>query len=43
VAETQFADLDDMKFYDNECAAHLIVKKATRQLGITEPPLIVYY
>ncbi|KAK5660692.1 hypothetical protein OQA88_12056 [Cercophora sp. LCS_1] len=43
VAETEFANHDDMKYYDTECPAHLVLKKASRGLGATEPPLTVYY
>jgi len=42
VAETQFANVDDMKYYDTECAAHMTLKKGTRALGVTEPPLVVH-
>jgi len=43
VAETTFANLDDMKYYEDECPAHLALKKASRTLGVAEPPLTVYY
>jgi len=43
VAHTEFANLEDMKYYDSECVAHLALKKASKGLGVTEPPLIVYY
>ncbi|KAK0655843.1 hypothetical protein B0T16DRAFT_451475 [Cercophora newfieldiana] len=43
VAETQFSNLDDMKYYDTECAAHTSLKMGARSLGVTEPPLVVYY
>ncbi|KAK0633157.1 hypothetical protein B0T14DRAFT_417587 [Immersiella caudata] len=43
VAETQFSSLDDMNYYDTECAAHTNLKKGARGLGVTEPPLVVYY
>ncbi|KAK0729934.1 hypothetical protein B0H67DRAFT_547990 [Lasiosphaeris hirsuta] len=43
VAQTGFASLDDMKYYDTECPAHAIVKKTAGSLGLSEPPLVVYY
>jgi len=43
VAETEFANLDDMKYYDAECPAHMSLKKNSWGLGVTEPPLVVYY
>ncbi|KAK4453399.1 hypothetical protein QBC34DRAFT_422079 [Podospora aff. communis PSN243] len=43
VAEMQFASLDDMNYYDNECKAHTNLKKGAMGLGVTEPPLVVYY
>ncbi|KAM7209659.1 hypothetical protein V8F20_000062 [Naviculisporaceae sp. PSN 640] len=43
VAETEFSSLEDMKYYDTECAAHGALKKKASTLGITEPPLIIYF
>ncbi|UNI24083.1 hypothetical protein JDV02_009859 [Purpureocillium takamizusanense] len=34
VAKTEFASLDDMKFYDNECKAHQALKAAAKDLTI---------
>ncbi|KAK0628573.1 hypothetical protein B0T17DRAFT_614473 [Bombardia bombarda] len=43
VTHCEFASLDDMKYYDQECPAHLAIKKAAPGLGLTEPPLAVYF
>ncbi|KAK1833140.1 hypothetical protein QBC39DRAFT_255286 [Podospora conica] len=43
VAHQEFKDLEDMRFYDGECGAHLGVKKASKMLGVVEMPLVVYY
>ncbi|KAK3939459.1 hypothetical protein QBC46DRAFT_387985 [Diplogelasinospora grovesii] len=43
VAKTEFATLDDMKYYDTECAAHAELKKKAARLGATEPPLAVCF
>ncbi|KAK3694251.1 hypothetical protein B0T22DRAFT_65677 [Podospora appendiculata] len=43
IAETEFASLDDMKYYDSECAAHANLKKTASTLSIAEPPLAVYF
>lgn len=42
MAHTSFANLDDMRFYDDECPAHARLKKTAAGLGLTEPPLVVY-
>ncbi|KAL3954758.1 hypothetical protein ACCO45_010321 [Purpureocillium lilacinum] len=34
VAKTEFANLDDMKYYDNECKAHQDLKAAAKGLTI---------
>ncbi|KAK3336396.1 hypothetical protein B0T19DRAFT_37649 [Cercophora scortea] len=43
IAETDFASLDDMNYYDSECAAHANLKKTASTLGIAGPPLAVYF
>lgn len=43
VAEAEFSSLDDMRFYDDECAAHGALKKKAAALGLTEPPLTIYF
>ncbi len=43
VSKTEFASLDDMKFYDDECVAHKALKKTAAGLGLAEMPLTVYY
>lgn len=42
VAQTSFANLDDMKFYDTECLAHAALKETAAGLELAEPPLVVY-
>jgi len=43
VAQAEFATLDDMRYYDTECAAHAALKKVAGTLGLAEPPLAVYF
>jgi len=43
VAGMEFDSLDDMKYYDAECSAHGELKKKASSLGITEPPLAIYF
>ncbi|KAK4192533.1 hypothetical protein QBC35DRAFT_528221 [Podospora australis] len=43
VAYMRFASLEDMEYYDDECAAHAALKKAGGSLGVAEPPLVVYF
>ena len=43
VAHTTFNNIEDMGYFDNECAAHAAVKKTAASLGMTEPPLAVYF
>lgn len=40
VARTVFASLEDMKYYDTECAAHKELRKTASGL-VTERPLVV--
>ncbi|TFB00690.1 hypothetical protein CCMA1212_007131 [Trichoderma ghanense] len=42
VAKSEFASLDDMKFYDAECPAHQALKKTALTLGV-EGVLTVYF
>ncbi|KAI9163267.1 Fusaristatin A biosynthesis cluster protein [Paramyrothecium foliicola] len=42
VCKTEFANMDDMKFYDEDCEAHLGVKKVFRTLTV-EGLLTVYF
>ncbi|EGS22929.1 uncharacterized protein CTHT_0014070 [Thermochaetoides thermophila DSM 1495] len=41
VAYTVFASLDDMKYYDTDCAAHAKLKKVAVEI-VEEFPLVVY-
>ncbi|KAL7808232.1 hypothetical protein V8C26DRAFT_413497 [Trichoderma gracile] len=42
VAKSEFASLDDMKYYDAECPAHQALKKVAMTLGV-EGILTVYF
>lgn len=42
VSKTEFASMDDMKFYDEECPAHGAVKSFIKQLTV-EGILTVYF
>jgi len=42
VAKSEFKDLDDMKYYDNDCEAHKTLKAGAKSLGV-EGVLTVYY
>ncbi|KAI4794772.1 hypothetical protein E4T45_12308 [Aureobasidium sp. EXF-8846] len=41
-AQTTFSNLDDMKFYDNECEAHAALK-AVAKGKVEGPPLMVCF
>jgi hypothetical protein len=46
VCKTEFANLDDMKYYDEEDAAHIALKEGAKGLGIQGGPagvLTAYY
>ncbi|KAK3994979.1 hypothetical protein QBC44DRAFT_321711 [Cladorrhinum sp. PSN332] len=43
IAHMKFAGLGDMNYYDSECPAHAALKKEGSNLGVAEPPLIVYF
>ncbi len=43
VSKSEFASLDDMRYYDETCTAHKTLKAAAAGLGVTEPPLTVYF
>ncbi|PSR88570.1 hypothetical protein BD289DRAFT_432095 [Coniella lustricola] len=43
VAHSKFRSFEDMKFYDEQCAAHAALKKTVRELSPEEPPLTVYF
>lgn len=34
ICKTEFASMDDMRYYDNECAAHQALKAASKQLTV---------
>lgn len=42
VAKTEFASLDDMMYYDNECPAHQELKKFVNQCGISTPTTVFF-
>jgi hypothetical protein len=37
-----FANIDDMKYYDNGCKAHQALKEANKKLGV-EGVMTIYY
>ncbi|KAK3397874.1 dabb-domain-containing protein [Sordaria brevicollis] len=39
----EFASLDDMHYYDNECLAHSLLKEMAPSLGMMEPPTILWF
>jgi hypothetical protein len=41
-AKSEFASVDDMKYYDAECEAHKTLKLNSQSLGI-EGRMVVYY
>jgi hypothetical protein len=43
VARTEFASMEDMRFYDEECPAHAALKATARAFGMLEPPLVAYH
>lgn len=42
VSTSEFANLDDMKYYDVDCEAHATLKSGAKDLGI-QGLLTVYY
>ncbi|KAH7316494.1 hypothetical protein B0I35DRAFT_433225 [Stachybotrys elegans] len=34
ISKTEFASMEDMKFYDEECKAHAEIKKVVRSLAV---------
>jgi len=42
VARSEFANLDDMKYYDEGCEAHKVLKQGAKTLGV-EGIMTVYY
>ena len=42
-AKTEFASLDDMRFYDEQCQAHAALKETAKAAGVAEKPLTVYF
>lgn len=43
VSQTKFKNLEDMKFYDEQCTAHQELKTLVKGLGPDGPPLTVYF
>ena len=43
VARSEFANMDDMRWYDEECPAHAALKETARGFNLPEPPLVVYH
>lgn len=42
IAKSEFKNLEDMKYYDSECAAHAQLKESAKTLGV-EGIMTVYY
>lgn len=42
VAKSEFASVEDMKFYDDECEVHMELKKTVMSLQLDGKPLMVY-
>lgn len=46
VSKTEFASLDDLRYYDEQCEAHAALKAAAKDYGIEGGPagvVTVYY
>lgn len=43
IAKTEFASLDDMRYYDNECPAHAALKDFAKGLKHEAKPTSVYF
>ena len=43
VAKSEFASLDDLRFYDEGCEAHDTLKQTAKTLELAEPPLTVFF
>ncbi|KAK3956268.1 stress responsive A/B barrel domain-protein [Pseudoneurospora amorphoporcata] len=39
----EFASMDDMRYYDNECLAHAMLKEIGPSLNMSEPPTILCF
>lgn len=42
MAKSEFANMDDLKYYDNECKAHQVLKAAAKTLAM-EGVMTVYF
>ncbi|KAB5559886.1 hypothetical protein GE09DRAFT_1220555 [Coniochaeta sp. 2T2.1] len=43
VARSEFASMEDMRWYDEECPAHKALKETARAFDMPEPPLVIYH
>lgn len=43
VARSEFASLEDMRWYDEQDPAHAALKETARAFNMPEPPLVVYH
>ncbi|KAJ9145268.1 hypothetical protein NKR19_g6104 [Coniochaeta hoffmannii] len=43
VSRSEFASMEDMRWYDEQCPAHAALKEAARGFGMPEPPLVIYH
>jgi hypothetical protein len=43
VAKTEFANMEDMRWYEDHCPAHAELKKLAHSLSVDGPPLTVFF
>lgn len=43
VCKSEFGSMEDMKFYDHECEAHMELKKVVKSLELNGPPFTIYF
>ncbi len=43
VAKSEFANLEDLNYYDDDCVAHKKLKTLATGLGMTEPPTTLFF
>ncbi|KAH8907440.1 hypothetical protein BR93DRAFT_926487 [Coniochaeta sp. PMI_546] len=43
VSRSEFASMEDMRWYDESCPAHAALKETARAFNMPEPPLVFYH
>ncbi len=43
LSRTEFASMEDMRWYDEECPAHAALKETVRAFTMQQPPLFFYH